>query len=165
MLLGQLTDELAQRQWEAAQQTIQAIAGEIPAVAAEMERLLKPLADALNTALPSDRAGSSGGRAGTQISEITGPSRVLLIENPRPLRVLDSLPVYAAAVQTAIYEMRDAFLTYAGVRAATEAGTAAVINEYHINTINIYSSGKEDFDQLMSSPGRRAELATLGSGA
>ncbi len=107
----------------------------------------------------------AGGRRGTQISEITGPTRDLLIETLRPLTVLDSLPVYAMAMETAIYEMRDAFLTYVGMKAATEAGAAAVVNEYHISTINIYSSGKEDFDQLMGSLNRRAEIALLGSGA
>jgi len=40
-----------------------------------------------------------------------------------------------------------------------------VNNYYSINTIQIYSSGEEDFDQLMQSLNRRAELALLGSGA
>ena len=53
-----------------------------------------------------------GGSAGTQISEITGPTRDLLVELMRPLRVLDSLPVYAASVERAIYSMRDAFIAY-----------------------------------------------------
>lgn len=108
---------------------------------------------------------SGGGKQGTQISEITGPTRDLLIETLRPLTVLDSLPVYAMAIEKAIYEMRDAFLAFVGVKAAAEAGAAAVVNEYHISTINIYPQGKEDFDALMASLSRRAELAALGSGA
>lgn len=112
-----------------------------------------------------DKDKDAGGRRGTQISEITGPTRDLLIETLRPLTVLDSLPIYAIAMETAIYEMRDAFLAYVGVKAATEAGMGAIHNEYHISTINIYSSGQEDFDQLMSSLNRRAEIALLGSGA
>ncbi len=106
-----------------------------------------------------------GGSAGTQISEITGPTRDLLIELMRPLRVLDSLPVYAASVEKAIYSMREAFLVYAGGQAAANGAAAAVVNNYYsINTIQIFSSGEEDFDQLMQSLGRRAELALLGSG-
>lgn len=108
---------------------------------------------------------SGVGKQGTQISEITGPTRDLLIETLRPLTVLDSLPVYAMAIEKAIYEMRDAFLAFVGVKAAAEAGAAAVVNEYHISTINIYAQGKEDFDALMASLSRRAELAALGSGA
>lgn len=108
---------------------------------------------------------SGGGKQGTQISEITGPTRDLLIETLRPLTVLDSLPVYAMAIEKAIYEMRDAFLAFVGVKAAAEAGAAAVVNEYHISTINIYAQDKEDFDALMASLSRRAELAVLGSGA
>jgi len=107
-----------------------------------------------------------GGKAGTQISEITGPTRDLLVELMRPLRVLDSLPVYAASVERAIYSMRDAFLVYAGGQAAANGAAEAVVNNYYsISTINIYSSGEEDFDQLMESLGRRADLALLGSGA
>jgi len=107
-----------------------------------------------------------GGSAGTQISEITGPTRDLLIELMRPLRVLDSLPVYAASVEKAIYSMREAFLVYAGGQAAANGAAAAVVNNYYsINTIQIYPPSGEDFDQLMESLGRRAELALLGSGA
>jgi len=107
-----------------------------------------------------------GGKAGTQISEITGPTRDLLVELMRPLRVLDSLPVYAASVERAIYSMREAFLAYAGGQAAANGAAAAVINNYYsISTINIYSSGEQDFDQLMESLGRRADLALQGSGA
>jgi len=106
-----------------------------------------------------------GGSAGTQISEITGPTRDLLIELMRPLRVLDSLPVYAASVEKAIYSMREAFLVYAGGQAAANGAAAAVVNNYYsINTIQIYPPSGEDFDQLMQSLGRRAELALLGSG-
>ncbi|MGE5584047.1 MAG: phage tail tape measure protein [Bacillota bacterium] len=108
---------------------------------------------------------SGGGKQGTQISEITGPTRDLLIETLRPLTALDSLPVYAMGIEKAIYEMRDAFLAFVGVKAAAEAGAAAVVNEYHISTINIYAQDKEDFDALMASLSRRAELAVLGSGA
>ncbi|MGE5594327.1 MAG: hypothetical protein ACM3X3_11710, partial [Betaproteobacteria bacterium] len=110
-------------------------------------------------------SGSGGGKQGTQISEITGPTRDLLVETLRPLTVLDSLPVYAMAIEKAIYEMRDAFLAFVGVKAAAEAGAAAVVNEYHISTINIYAQDKKDFDALMASLSRRAELAVLGSGA
>jgi len=107
-----------------------------------------------------------GGKAGTQISEITGPTRDLLVELMRPLRVLDSLPVYAASVERAIYSMREAFLAYAGGQAAANGAAAAVVNNYYsINTIQIYSKGDEDFDQLMESLGRRADLALQGSGA
>jgi len=107
-----------------------------------------------------------GGSAGTQISEITGPTRDLLVELMRPLRVLDSLPVYAASVERAIYSMRDAFEAYAGGQAAANGAAAAVVNNYYsINTIQIFSSGEEDFDQLMQSLNRRAELALIGSGA
>jgi len=107
-----------------------------------------------------------GGKAGTQISEITGPTRDLLVELMRPLRVLDSLPVYAASVERAIYSMREAFLAYAGGQAAANGAAAAVVNNYYsINTIQIYSSGEQDFDQLMESLGRRADLALQGSGA
>lgn len=109
---------------------------------------------------------AKGGKAGTQISEITGPTRDLLVELMRPLRVLDSLPVYAASVETAIYSMRDAFLAYAGGQAAANGAAEAVVNNYYsISTINIYSSGEADFDQLMQSLNRRAELALIGSGA
>jgi hypothetical protein len=105
-------------------------------------------------------------KAGTQISEITGPSRDILVELLRPLRVLDSLPVYAASMEKAIYSMRDAFLAYASGQAAASGAAAAVVNNYYsINTIQIFSSGEEDFDQLMESLGRRADLALLGSGA
>lgn len=108
----------------------------------------------------------SRGRAGTQISEITGPTRDLLIELMRPLRVLDSLPVYAASMERAILAMRDAFLEYAGSQAAASGAAESVVNNYYsINTIQIYSSSQEDFDQIMASLGRRAELALLGSGA
>lgn len=108
----------------------------------------------------------SRGRAGTQISEITGPTRDLLIELMRPLRVLDSLPVYAASMERAILAMRDAFLVYAGSQAAASGAAESVVNNYYsINTIQIYSSSQEDFDQIMASLGRRAELALLGSGA
>ena len=105
-------------------------------------------------------------KAGTQISEITGPSRDILVELLRPLRVLDSLPVYVASMEKAIYSMRDAFLAYASGQAAASGAAAAVVNNYYsINTIQIFSSGEEDFDQLMESLGRRADLALLGSGA
>ncbi|HHY47092.1 MAG TPA: phage tail tape measure protein [Firmicutes bacterium] len=109
----------------------------------------------------------SGKKQGTQISEITGPTRDLLIELLRPLTVLDSLPVYAMAIEKAIYEMRDAFLAFVGMNAAVERGTAAVINQYHIEnmTINASINSKEEFDRLMASLSRRAELAALGSGA
>ncbi|NPV80748.1 MAG: phage tail tape measure protein [Firmicutes bacterium] len=109
----------------------------------------------------------SGGKQGTQISEITGPTRDLLVELLRPLTVLDSLPVYAMAIEKAIYEMRDAFLAFVGINSAVERGTAAVINQYNIEnmTINASINSKEEFDRLMASLSRRAELATLGSGA
>ena len=100
--------------------------------------------------------------------------------NPRPQSFGSSRPnpgrmparpgnwtvVASASVERAIYSMREAFLAYAGGQAAANGAAAAVINNYYsISTINIYSSGEQDFDQLMESLGRRADLALQGSGA
>ena len=44
----------------------------------------------------------TSGKAGTQISEITGPSRDILVELLAPPSA-DSLPVYAASMEKAIH--------------------------------------------------------------
>lgn len=103
-------------------------------------------------------------RPGAQISEITGPTRDLLIEIMRPITVLDSLPVYFMSMERAIYEMRDAFLEYARMETVIRTGEAAVVNEYHIQQIVINAKDKETFDSLMESLDKRAEIAVLGSG-
>lgn len=109
-----------------------------------------------------DNPGS--GSVGTQISEITGPTRDLLVETLRPLTVLDSLPVYASAIETAIHEMRDAFLAFVGAKAAADGATAAIQNQYNIQNLTVNATiegGESSLDDLVG----QIRLAAEGSGA
>jgi len=164
-MLETLTDQISDSQWDAAQDTIMNIANAIPEVASNLEGVLAPLSETLNKYLPSSSSsGSRSGSSGTQIAEITGSSRDMLVEMLRPLITLDSLPVYTASIEVAIYDMRDAFLRFIGTDIASKVATTTIYNEYNINEINIIAQSDDDFDRIMSSLDKRARVATEGSG-
>jgi TP901 family phage tail tape measure protein len=108
--------------------------------------------------------------ADTQISEITGPSRDLLIETLRPLVALDNLSTYFRSVETAIIEMKEAFLAYVGQAIGGERAIAAAGNTWYIDTVNVNlsaegESGKGAMDNLLNLLATQAKNVLLGSGA
>jgi hypothetical protein len=110
------------------------------------------------------------GGADTQISEITGPSRDLLIETLRPLVALDNLSTYFRSVETAIIEMKEAFLAYVGQAIGGERAIAAAGNTWYIDTVNVNlsaegESGKGAMDNLLNLLATQAKNVLLGSGA
>ena len=163
-MLETLTDQISDSQWDAAQDTIRNIANAIPEVASNLENTLKDFPELLNSLFGSSSSGGRAGSSGTQIAEITGSSRDLLVEMLRPLITLDSLPVYTASIEVAIYDMRDAFLRFVGTDIASKVATTTIYNEYNINEINIIAQSDDDFDRIMSSLDKRARVATEGSG-
>lgn len=109
-------------------------------------------------------------KSGTQISEITGPTRDLLISLLSPLRNLDILPGLFESMRTAIYEMRDAFLGYEipvspapALVAAGGAGNTFVIEYMNVEVPD--SVSMRDVDEFMRLMGDRAQVVAKGRGA
>jgi len=118
-----------------------------------------------------DREGPQQSRkSGTQISEITGPTRDLLISLLSPLRNLDILPGLFDSMRTAIYEMRDAFLGYEipvspapALVAAGGTGNTFVIEYMNVEVPD--SASMRDVDEFMRLMGDRAQVVAKGRGA
>lgn len=115
--------------------------------------------------IDNDANSKGGGSAGTQISEITGPSRDLLVSTLSPLNVLNTLPSYFQGMEKAIYDMRDAFLGVGAVEGAVTRGVASIVNEYHISNVTINNNDKTTFDDIMDSLGKRVNTILKGAGA
>jgi len=118
-----------------------------------------------------DREGPQQSRkSGTQISEITGPTRDLLISLLSPLRNLDILPGLFDSMRTAIYEMRDAFLGYEipvspapALVAAGGTGNTFVIEYMNVEVPD--SASMRDVDEFLRLMGDRAQVVAKGRGA
>lgn len=109
-------------------------------------------------------AGAAPGKQGTQISEITGPTRDLLVSLLSPLKSLDMLPGLFASMETAIYEMRDAFLS--GAPAPALAGASAAGGAFHIDMLVVEANVEQlsDLDKFMRLMGDKARLVAKGRG-
>ena len=104
-------------------------------------------------------------KSGTQISEITGPTRDILISLLSPLKSLDILPGLFDSMRTAIYEMRDAMLGYSYDLAPAGAG-GALGDTFRIDTLVIEASvtNATDLDALMRTMGDKARVVVKGRG-
>jgi len=111
-----------------------------------------------------EAGGATPKKQGTQISEITGPTRDLLVSLLSPLKSLDLLPGLFASMETAIYEMRDAFL--GGAPAPALAGASAAGGAFHIDMLVVEANVEQlsDLDKFMRLIGEKARLVAKGRG-
>ena len=145
-----------------------AAAGAVIAVAvSEIGKLGVKVAQDWGLIKKPDMPDDSKKKSGTQISEITGPTRDLLISLLSPLRNLDILPGLFDSMRTAIYEMRDAFLGYeipvAPAPALVAAGGAG--NTFVIEYMNVEvpdSASMRDVDEFLRLMGDRAQVVAKG---